>query len=71
MMGDYENDMWEIKATFYLEQIHFGALDGLSKILISYYNYDGALKVYQEMKKLMPNDLSVDMKIENLNPIQY
>ena len=67
MMGDYENSMRDIEATLYLEPRHFGALDGLSRILISYQNYDGALKVYQEMKKLMPNDLSVDMKIENLN----
>ena len=69
MMGDYENSMRDIEATLYLEPRHFGALDGLSRILISYKNYDGALKVYQEMKKLMPNDLSVDMKIENLNQI--
>ena len=67
MMGDYENSMRDIEATLYLEPRHFGALDGLSRILISYKNYDGALKVYQEMKKLMPNDLSVDLKIENLN----
>ena len=67
MMGDYENSMRDIKATLYLEPRHFGALDGLSRILISYKNYNGALKVYQEMKKLMPNDTSVDMKIENLN----
>ena len=67
MMGDYENSMRDIKATLYLEPRHFGALDGLSRILISYKNYNGALKVYQEMKKLMPNDTYVDMKIENLN----
>jgi tetratricopeptide (TPR) repeat protein len=67
IMGDYENSMRDIEATLYLEPRHFGALDGLSRILINYKNYDGALKVYQEMKKLMPNDISVDMRIENLN----
>ena len=39
MMGDYENSMRDIEATLYLEPRHFGALDGLSRILISYKNY--------------------------------
>ena len=67
MLGNFDESMKDIIKTLELEPRHFGALDGLSRILISYKNYDGALKVYQEMKKLMPNDISVDIKIENLN----
>ena len=69
MMGDYESSMRDIEATLYLEPRHFGALDGLSRILIYYKNYEEAFKVYEEMKRLMPNDITVDMKIDRLNQI--
>ena len=60
MMGDYESSMRDIEATLYLEPRHFGALDGLSRILIYYKNYKEALKVYEEMKRLMPNDIHAE-----------
>ena len=64
-----DSSMRDIEATLYLEPRHFGALDGLSRILIYYKNYEEALKVYEEMKRLMPNDITVDMKIDRLNQI--
>ena len=67
MMGNYQSSMRDIEATLYLEPRHFGALDGMSRILIYYENYDKASKVYEEMKKLMPNDVTLDSKIEHLN----
>ena len=67
MMGNYQSSMRDIEATLYLEPRHFGALDGMSRILIYYENYDKAFKVYEEMKKLMPNDVTLDSKIEHLN----
>jgi hypothetical protein len=35
--------------------------------LIYFGKYNQALQVYDEMKKLMPNDVTLDMKIDRLN----
>jgi len=67
MMGEYEKSMQDIEATLLLEPRHFGALDGMSRILIFFGKFNQALQVYEEMKKLMPNDISLDMKIDRLN----
>ena len=67
MMGEYENSMQDIETTLLLEPRHFGALDGMSRILIFFGKFNQALQVYEEMKKLMPNDISLDMKIDRLN----
>ena len=67
MMGEYENSMQDIETTLLLEPRHFGALDGMSRILIFFGKFNQALQVYEEMKKLMPNDISLDMKIGRLN----
>jgi tetratricopeptide (TPR) repeat protein len=67
MMGEYEKSMQDIEATLLLEPRHFGALDGMSRILIYFGKYNQALQVYDEMKKLMPNDVTLDMKIDRLN----
>ena len=71
MMGEYEKSMKDIKATLSLEPRHFGALDGMSRILIYFGKYNEALKTYDEMKKLMPNDKTLDMKIDRLNSLIY
>ena len=71
MMGDYEKSMRDIEITLTLEPRHFGALDGMSRILIYFEKYQQALKVYDEMKLLMPNDSSIDNKIESLNKLIY
>ena len=71
MTGEYEKSMKDIKATLSLEPRHFGALDGMSRILIYFGKYDQALKTYDEMKKLMPNDTSIDIKIDRLNKLIF
>ena len=71
MMGDYENSMKDIETTLLLEPRHFGALDGMSRILISYKKYYQAFKVYEEMMKLMPNDVTLHMKMDRLNNLIY
>ena len=40
-------------------------------IYIYFGKYDQALKAYDEMKKLMPNDTTIDMKIDRLNKLIY
>ena len=71
MMGDFENSMKDIETTLALEPRHFGALDGMSKILISYKKYVQAFKVYEEMMNLMPNDVTLHMKMDRLNSLIY
>jgi tetratricopeptide (TPR) repeat protein len=71
MIGEYEKSMRDIEVTLSLEPRHFGALDGMSRILIHYGKYLQALKVYDNMKLLMPNDITLDMKINRLNKLIY
>ena len=71
MMGDLENSMKDIKITLALEPRHFGALDGMSRILIYYKKYDQAFKVYEEMMRLMPNDVTLHMKMDRLNKLIF
>ena len=71
IMGEYEKSIKDIKITLTLEPRHFGALDGLSRILISYGNYNQAMQVFNKMKQLMPNDVTLDMKIDRLNSLIY
>ena len=71
MMGDFENSMKDIESTLALEPRHFGALDGMSRILISYKKYDQAFKVYEEMMSLMPNDVTLHMKMDRLNKLIF
>tara|TARA_B100000902_G_scaffold15196_1_gene18316 strand:- start:374 stop:916 length:543 start_codon:yes stop_codon:yes gene_type:complete len=71
MMGDLENSMKDIEITLALEPRHFGALDGMSRILIYYKKYDQAFKVYEEMMRLMPNDVTLHMKMDRLNKLIF
>ena len=71
MMGDFENSMKDIKSTLALEPRHFGALDGMSRILISYQKYEQAFQVYEEMMSLMPNDITLHMKMDRLNKLMF
>ena len=70
-MGDFENSMKDIEATLALEPRHFGALDGMSKILITYKKYEQAFQVYEEMMSLMPNDVTLHMKMDRLNKLIF
>ena len=67
MMRDFENSMKDIETTLSLEPRHFGALDGMSRILISYKKYKQAFQVYEEMMNIMPNDVTLHMKMDRLN----
>ena len=71
MMGDFENSMKDIEATLALEPRHFGALDGMSRILITYKKYEQAFQVYEEMMSLMPNDVTLHMKMDRLNKLIF
>ena len=71
MMGDFEKSMKDIEATLALEPRHFGALDGMSRILITYKKYEQAFQVYEEMMSLMPNDVTLHMKMDRLNKLIY
>ncbi|MDB2371318.1 hypothetical protein N9W28_02445 [Alphaproteobacteria bacterium] len=71
MMGDFENSMKDIESTLALEPRHFGALDGMSRILISYQKFEQAFKVYEEMMSLMPNDITLHMKMDRLNKLMF
>ena len=64
MMGDYNSSMIDIKNTLALEPRHFGALDGMARILTYYKKYNDAIEVYNKMKLLMPYDVMIDLKIE-------
>jgi|TARA_B110000090_G_scaffold100442_1_gene112992 tetratricopeptide (TPR) repeat protein len=64
MMGDYNSSMIDIKNTLALEPRHFGALDGMARILTYYKKYNDAIDVYNKMKLLMPYDVMLDLKIE-------
>ena len=71
MMGDFENSMKDIESTLALEPRHFGALVGMSRILITYKKYEQAFQVYEEMMNLMPNDVTLHMKMDRLNNLIY
>jgi hypothetical protein len=43
----------------------------MSRILIFFGKFNQALQVYEEMKKLMPNDVTLDMKIDRLNNLMF
>lgn len=70
IIGNYNLSMIDIKSTLMLEPRHFGALDGMARILIYYKKYNKAMRVYNEMKLLMPFDKMIDLKIETLKEIR-
>ena len=70
IMGNYDLSLMDIKNTLSLEPRHFGALDGMARILINYEKYDEAIKVYNEMKLLMPFDKMIDLKIEKVKKLK-
>jgi len=43
----------------------------MSRILIYYKKYDQAFKVYEEMMRLMPNDVTLHMKMDRLNKLIF
>ena len=43
----------------------------MSRILISYKKYEQAFQVYEEMMNLMPNDVTLHMKMDRLNNLIF
>ena len=59
MMGDFDKSMLDINQTLKLEPRHFGALDGMGLIFIHLQKYNEAIKIYDQMLKIFPNNKSV------------
>ena len=66
ILGNYNASMEDIKRTLDLEPRHFGALDGMARILFYFEKYDGAIEVYKEMQQIMPYDENLDFKIDRV-----
>ena len=64
MMGEFDKSMFDINQTLQLEPRHFGALDGMGLIFMHLQQYGEAIKIYDQMLKIFPNNKSiVDKKI--------
>lgn len=64
MMGEFDKSMFDINQTLQLEPRHFGALDGMGLIFMHLQQYSKAIKIYDQMLKIFPNNKSiVDKKI--------
>ena len=59
MMGKFDKSMLDINQTLLLEPRHFGALDGMGLIFIHLQQYSEAIKIYDQMLKIFPNNKSV------------
>jgi tetratricopeptide (TPR) repeat protein len=64
MIGEFDKSMLDITQTLKLEPRHFGALDGMGLIFMHLQQYSKAIKIYDQMLKIFPNNKSiVDKKI--------
>ena len=59
MMGEFDKSMFDIKQTLMLEPRHFGALDGMGLIFMHLQQYNEAIKIYDQMLKIFPNNKSI------------
>ena len=50
ILGDYNSSMEDIKSTLNLEPRHFGALDGMARILFYFEEYQDCIKIYKKMQ---------------------
>ena len=66
LIGDFDSSVTDIKETLKLEPRHFGALDGLGLIFIHLQQFENAIKVYDEMLKIFPNNPSTIQKRKHL-----
>jgi len=62
MMGDFDKSMYDINKTLKLEPRHFGAMDGMGLIFMHMKQYDNALKIYDQMLEIFPNNQSTKDK---------
>lgn len=56
MIGEYDKSMFDINQTLKLEPRHFGALDGMGLIFMHLQQYNEAIKIYDQMLKIFPNN---------------
>ena len=59
MMGEFDKSMLDINQTLKLEPRHFGALDGMALIFMHLQQYDEAIKIYDKMLNIFPNNKSI------------
>ncbi len=64
--GDFKNSMKDIEKTLALEPRHFGAISGLGLIYIAVGNMHGALKAYETVLLLSPNQRGLKAVVEEL-----
>jgi len=62
MMGDFDKSMHDINETLKLEPRHFGAMDGMGLIFIHLHQYEKAIKIYEQMLEIFPNNLTIKNK---------
>jgi tetratricopeptide (TPR) repeat protein len=56
MMGDFDKSMYDINETLKLEPRHFGAMDGMGLIFMHLQQYKKAIKIYEQMLEIFPNN---------------
>ena len=66
ILGDYNSSMEDIKSTLNLEPRHFGALDGMARILFYFEEYQACIEIYKKMQLIMPYDKNLDYKIDRV-----
>lgn len=59
MIGEFDKSMHDISQTLKLEPRHFGALDGMALIFFHSKKYNEAIKIYNQMLKIFPNNKSI------------
>jgi len=62
MMGDFDKSMHDINETLKLEPRHFGAMDGMGLIFIHLHQYENAIKIYEQMLEIFPNNQAIKNK---------
>ena len=62
MMGEFDKSMYDINNTLSLEPRHFGAMDGMGLIFMHLQQYDKAIKIYDQMLEIFPNNQNVKNK---------
>ena len=59
MIGEFDKSMFDINQTLKLEPRHFGALDGMALIFMHLKQYNEAIKIYDKMLNIFPNNKSI------------
>ena len=59
MMGEFDKSMLDINQTLKLEPRHFGALDGMALIFLHLKQYNKAIKIYDQMLIIFPNNKNI------------